>query len=341
MEATNSGPVLKPDAFNKAHATTPKPTAIQVVTNIWDGHKRPDIPGGNIFDMLSDPAKVTPRQRAHVETLMREELAKAGKELTDTTDLASEYRGLLVEKAKAAKIEQEDIDEVTVASEQKNEQDLAHTETKLDLEQKAQELATRITTEGIGIMHGKFPDTLVQYAREGFTYSLGFIIGEKLGLDNNSRSDQHMLVRLINHHFPKNLYQDFNHLDRYIWVKSTYAVPTTTMTVTEKAGFLRSRTVTKIERATFHGKSGEEGWVHYEYYMPTDHYAHDPRRGGFYLYSMAVPPEIALQIDEGVKQDPTFPDTLLKSIYPGKFGSDKHQYLKRNQANEIMFLDLT
>ena len=56
---------------------------------------------------------------------------------------------------------------------------------------------------------------------------------------------------------------------------------------------------------------------------------------------MAVPPEIALQIDEGVKQDPTFPDTLLKSIYPGKFGSDKHQYLKRNQANEIMFLDLT
>lgn len=140
---------------------------------------------------------------------------------------------------------------------------------------------------------------------------------------------------------------------RQIWKIAGYAPPMrkdwidkTIEVKTKRFGFI-PKTERHVERGwqssneplSYDGKRGGSDWTQYDYYMPRYDKGDDRIGGQPSVLSIAVPPNIAAQIDEEVAKDVYFPDALLKALYPDYVGSNIDQNLKRFQATELRIVD--
>lgn len=201
-----------------------------------------------------------------------------------------------------------------------------------ELRQKATELAETTRRRGAGGIYGRFPTRLVPildlYRAIEFTTTGGFIQGEANG----------NFLWFSVEGTPYELRQKND--NRQIWTKSKYVPPTEEVTQELKMLFGLVTVRKKTNRPyTYHGKQGGFNWVRFDYYMAV----HDPDgRGGSYVNMMiAVPPDLARQIDEQVERNIYFPDAFFKALYPGYIGPDKQQYITRIPSKELQVVDLT
>lgn len=211
-----------------------------------------------------------------------------------------------------------------------------------ELEQKARELAIATKEKGMGMLFGKFPFRLLPantntLRQKEFTTLGKFIQGEEG-------------ASLVSCKTPVDL-QQINP-ERQIWIRNKYIPPMEKVMVDEvqeikgkRLGILPktdriSKKVLKPTNnpVTYHGKKGEFDWVQFDYYMPAYH-ALDIRPGTYVNMSIAVPSDIAEQIDEQVKKNVYFPDAFFKALYPGYIGPDKKQNITRPQAKELQIID--
>lgn len=213
-----------------------------------------------------------------------------------------------------------------------------------ELESKATELANDTRMQGIGGLYGKFPRVYLERLGRGDqtgqqTHVGGFRKGKEGRSPLNPYKVEHM--GYANHYS-----------NRQIWEKNSYApmetkeesqLQETSKTVRHLGGLIKR---TQIEKKLVTVKIptpiiGYNGWKRYDYYMPA-YNDKDMRSGIFVMMSLAVPPEIAAQIDEQVEKNPYFPDAYFKALYPDlTVGEDVKQHLKRKPATEIEVVDNT
>ncbi len=233
-----------------------------------------------------------------------------------------------------------------------------------ELEQKASELAQATRENGIVNMFlGQ------RVSRESPPPVASFIRGvnvdnfsrKKAGLSWISESEGALFDMLPPHNFISgDRYgyrtlgeetQDNTH--RQIWKIARYTPPMrgdwvekTIEVKTKRFGFI-PKTERHVERdfqlsnepLSYDGKRGESDWTQYDYYMPR-YDKGDHRRGGQpSILSIAVPPNIATQIDEEVAKNIYFPDAFLKALHPGYIGSNIDQNLKRFPTTELQIVD--
>lgn len=218
-----------------------------------------------------------------------------------------------------------------------------------ELQLKSAELAKATREKGMGILSGNFP---VEYSKKigapfgGQYLGGGFIQGEEgTGF-------------LIGRRLPYGLLHARGQERRQVWMASQYVPPRETEEVEEMQdvqktskflGIRRARTVReprKVSRETgrlrsHNGKHGENDWIQYDYLMKVSNAYDAGRRIGYVNMSIAVPPEIARQIDDQVQKNPYFPDQYFQKLYPdlevGK--EDTSRQLMRLEATEIEIID--
>lgn len=235
-----------------------------------------------------------------------------------------------------------------------------------ELQLKAIELARATREKGMGGLHGKFspqiqdrlmaPPGKVGDQFSGLTSIGHFIQGESI-----PEADRSMLMiggktpyinNIDNYHYSPHVECPDN---RQIWVASPYFPPMEVkrerkpIEKERKMLFgLKNKKVIEGDRTeriptdipiTYHGKKGEPDWTLYEYYMIIN-YPYDTRPQIPVIMSIAVPPDLATQIDQQVKDDVYFPDAFFKALYPNTIGPDANKDITRKQATELNVVNL-
>lgn len=229
-----------------------------------------------------------------------------------------------------------------------------------ELSIKAAELAKATREKGMGVLMGKFSPRFFPKHPSfvgGFSYIGKFIQNEEIPFNTPGEG-----AGLINWHDIPNQGRSeqsrINYLHRQRWMKSKYMPRMKVVKEQQieerprKVKFLGGLiTKTYIDRKsvtvrkptnipiTYHGKKGEGDWIQYDYRMIIE-YPYDTRSGTFVNMSVAVPPDIANQIDDQVAKNIYFPDAFFKALYPGYIGPDAKQDVKRIQATELEVIDL-
>mgnify|MGYP001585339317 CR=1 FL=1 len=209
-----------------------------------------------------------------------------------------------------------------------------------ELKLKAEELAKQTRQRGMGMLEGKLPGNL------SFSYTGHFIQGEY---------PKDPPVNLIRSRQSEFLNSDLTlevKPNKQFWIIRPYAPPMENKTVIETSEIrkktlfgLRSVTITKENPVlkptntplSYNGKHGNTDWVEYNYYMPVIHV--DTRPGVYVSMGIAVPPDLAKQIDEEVAKNVYFPDAFLKALYPGYVGPNFQKHITRIPAKELKVID--
>lgn len=206
---------------------------------------------------------------------------------------------------------------------------------------KAVELARLTREQGMGILMGKFPKTIVQATDgKGFMFIKGFIKGEEVRTKNpwTAETDSIFKNMAAVATFPRDL-TSITETHRQTLVVTRYSPPTHTIT-RQEGGFLRKKTITEKQLDSYNGKHGEDGWIHYVYIQPEDPCFDFARRPGTELdLHITVPPDIAKEIDTQVNADPYFIDNYQKALYPDLIGDNPETHVKRTPATELLVVD--
>lgn len=185
-----------------------------------------------------------------------------------------------------------------------------------ELELKAAELAEATRKKGMGTITGKFPRNLLRN-RGGWTSYTN--IGNFIQGDAETTEHHLNLTQIINHTGQSEINRS-----NQIWRVHNYNPH-------KSNGEIRS----------YNGKHGEKDWTQYDYFMVSARGYDTPGRPNpDLIMSIAVPPEIATQIDEQVKKNVYFPDVFLKALYPDYMGDNVETHIKRAPATRIVMNDL-
>lgn len=221
-----------------------------------------------------------------------------------------------------------------------------------ELEQKAAELAKATREKGMGYIYGKFPPRVRPPG--GFTHTGNFIQGEDI-----PSSDRATLMftygNLGTASYP--IYASAMsglqpNVGRPIWNTRNFVPPEEYVYVREPITRERRKPFFRVEKYqdtrrvkkltgnlfNYHGKHGEPDWVRYDYIMGLFNYPYDSRPA-FVMMTVAVPPDLSVQIDEQVERNVYFPDAFFKALYPGYVGQDTHKDIRRKPAKEIEIVD--
>jgi len=228
-----------------------------------------------------------------------------------------------------------------------------------EMQLKAAELATATRGKGMGVLMGKFAPRFFPKNSSlvgGYSYIGKFIQDEQI--PDNSPAPS--LISWSEVPGPRGTTDTsgINHPYRQRWMKKQYVPPIQVIRKRQiketprEVKFLGGLiTKTHIDRKpvtvkiptdtpiTYHGKKGEKDWIRYDYRMIIE-YPYDARSGTMVNMSVAVPPDIAIQIDEQVTRNVYFPDAFFKALYPGYIGPDAKQDVKRREATELEVIDL-
>src|SRR3989344_480990 len=200
-----------------------------------------------------------------------------------------------------------------------------------ELENRAKELATLTKSRGIGQRYGyqRPIDKNIRY--DGFYPGKGFILGDEV---TGNEREYYKLQELIVPFSGNDPILDSKQTQRQILLINKYKPPVRKWK-TQVGGLFRKRYEEHEAQNTFNGKHGEEDWIQFTYFMYIQHY----RPGTTIELNVAVPPDLAKQIESAIKNDPYFPDRYFKALFPGIFGEDKKVSLTRHPATELLVAD--
>jgi hypothetical protein len=191
-----------------------------------------------------------------------------------------------------------------------------------ELEDEAKKLAKLIRAEGMGYLHGKFPDRLQEVRNQGGYQSIrGFRQGEDVNADT-------ILDRQILRNTPDGTraWNHYDNSDRQVWTAIPYGLQ-----IVNDRGHTRRADNMDTTKAQ---------WIQFEYFMPiSPEYDRYKRDGNFANLVFVVPPVIAEQIDYAVGANPYFPNSLFQALYPGVVGENTDAHLKRKLAKELLVRD--
>lgn len=221
-----------------------------------------------------------------------------------------------------------------------------------ELERKAAELAKATREQGLGNLFGKFPPRVSPPG--GFRGTGDFIQGE------NIPSNDRATLMFQYGHFGTASYPIYAsamsgtqpNVDRPIWNTRNYVPLKEYVYINEPITRERRKSFFRVEKYqdtkrvkkftgnlfNYHGKHGEPDWVRYDYIMGLFNYPYDSRPA-FVMMTVAVPPDLAVQIDEQVDKNAYFPDAFFQAVYPGYVGQDTHKDIRRKPAKEIEIVD--
>lgn len=230
-----------------------------------------------------------------------------------------------------------------------------------ELQKKAEELAKETRERGMGLLHACF--TYRNGGREGYNIKGYFIKGDEVpdGSYNFSFMNNGILIAELE---PMH-YSDIKESET--WAKSKYRVPMEVITektavevpkkrevqVRVKRKFFGYRTESRIEEykdkeiidrevrtnnpLAYKGKRGDFDWIQYDYSFMTNAGGRD----GQAFMSIAVPPDVARQIDEQVGNNVYFPDVFFKALYPTfQSNGNGDAYLRRLPSKGLRVIDL-
>ena len=200
-----------------------------------------------------------------------------------------------------------------------------------ELENRAKELGTLTKSQGMGQRFGyqRPIDKNIRY--DGFYPGKGFILGDEV---INDEREYYKLLELIVPVYGRDPICDSKQTQRQLLLINKYKPPVRKWR-TEAGGLFRKRYEEHEEPITFHGKHGEEDWIQFTYFMYIQHH----RPGTTIELNVAVPPDLAKQIESAIQDHPYFPDRYFKALFPGMFGEDKRVSLTRHPATELLVVD--
>lgn len=215
--------------------------------------------------------------------------------------------------------------------EEKTQEDSKPEKSSGELENRAKELAILTKNRDIGQRLGyQSPiDKNIQYP--GFYPGKGFILGDEVAGGEREYGKLQELIVPTGDRGPS---LDSKQTQRQLLLIKKYTPPVRKWR-TEVGGLFRKRYEEHEEMVTFNRKHGEEDWVQFTYFMYIQHY----RPGTTIELNVAVPPDLAKQIESAIQDDPYFPDRYFKALFPGMFGEDKKVFLTRYPATELLVVD--
>ncbi len=212
---------------------------------------------------------------------------------------------------------------------------------KEDFASRVGELARATKERGMGQIFGYIFS--VEQTPYGAYPGRGFILGLDVRESDQDVTRYKRLRELLPHspRIPEDLEERwwYDHRNRQGWFVHNYRPPTNKWQTKEGGSlFRRSKIIDHEEPITYDGKHGERDWVQYTYFA---HIIDQSQRPGAPLYlNVAVPPDIAREIDRMASENIYFPDEYLKALFPDIIGNDPRRKVKRYPANELMTIDL-